>query len=175
MDRLEEIGTGTIPCARCNIPTRMLGTRRCDRCYELERRIQAQPGLAQIILNEILARPEQILALVEIARRATLDWIEACDQMTAADLEAEDGDGKEEEREKIDQLVIKAHDRMVDIADLLPRNYHLNEEGNPLLVQLAKISHLSWAANISDRCGDALYNEIEFLEESLPGMAKEII
>lgn len=41
----------TIPCGICGTSTPMLGTRRCDRCYELETRIRDQPELARQILT----------------------------------------------------------------------------------------------------------------------------
>lgn len=43
----------TIECKWCGKPTHMLGTKMCDRCYELESRISADPVLAQRMLNEI--------------------------------------------------------------------------------------------------------------------------
>lgn len=39
-----------IPCGICGRPTRYLGTKRCDRCWELESRINADPHLARRIL-----------------------------------------------------------------------------------------------------------------------------
>lgn len=46
----------TIPCDLCATPTPMLGTRRCDRCWELERRIEADPELARKILAAQLVK-----------------------------------------------------------------------------------------------------------------------
>jgi hypothetical protein len=40
----------TVPCELCNTPTPMLGTKRCDRCWELEGRIHGDPELARRIL-----------------------------------------------------------------------------------------------------------------------------
>jgi hypothetical protein len=40
-----------IPCRLCGGPTTMPGTRLCDRCWELERRVQADPELARKILR----------------------------------------------------------------------------------------------------------------------------
>ena len=45
-----------VPCELCEMPTRMTGTKRCDRCYELESRIQQDPKLARKILDRI-AKP----------------------------------------------------------------------------------------------------------------------
>ncbi len=43
----------TVPCGICKQPTPMLGTRRCDGCWELEQRIQHQPELARAILARV--------------------------------------------------------------------------------------------------------------------------
>ena len=43
-----------VPCVLCGAPTLMAGTRRCDRCWELERRIERDPHLAQKILDRVL-------------------------------------------------------------------------------------------------------------------------
>ena len=40
----------TCPCGLCGKPTPMTATKRCDGCWELERRIRANPELAQRIL-----------------------------------------------------------------------------------------------------------------------------
>lgn len=52
----------TIPCGLCAKPTFMLSTKRCDPCWELEKRIQDRPELARQILNRVEAeagRPER--------------------------------------------------------------------------------------------------------------------
>lgn len=41
----------TVPCGLCGTSTRMTGTKRCDRCWELESRIQGNPELARRILD----------------------------------------------------------------------------------------------------------------------------
>jgi NMD protein affecting ribosome stability and mRNA decay len=41
----------TIPCKWCGRPTRMLGTKMCDGCWELDHRIQDQPVLARRIFE----------------------------------------------------------------------------------------------------------------------------
>lgn len=40
----------TVPCELCGKPTTMTGTKRCDPCWELERRIKAAPEIAWRIL-----------------------------------------------------------------------------------------------------------------------------
>lgn len=45
--------TATVPCALCGTQTFMTGTRRCDRCYELESRIKRDPDLARQILGAL--------------------------------------------------------------------------------------------------------------------------
>lgn len=43
----------TCPCKWCGKPTRMLGTRMCDLCWELDRRIRHDPELAQRMLESL--------------------------------------------------------------------------------------------------------------------------
>ena len=43
----------TVPCRVCGQLTPTLGTQRCDRCGELERRIEADPELARQILGNL--------------------------------------------------------------------------------------------------------------------------
>jgi hypothetical protein len=47
----------TVPCVWCSVPTRMIETRRCDRCYELESRIRGDLALAQKMIAQALAGP----------------------------------------------------------------------------------------------------------------------
>lgn len=42
----------TIPCRICGQPTLMLGTKLCDRCWELETRIKHDPEIARRILGD---------------------------------------------------------------------------------------------------------------------------
>lgn len=49
-------GEGTIPCKHCGRPTRMLGTQLCDKCWELERRVQDDVLLTRSILDEVPCR-----------------------------------------------------------------------------------------------------------------------
>jgi hypothetical protein len=43
----------TCPCGLCGKPTRMTGTKRCDGCWELEMRVNANPVLARRILADL--------------------------------------------------------------------------------------------------------------------------
>jgi hypothetical protein len=43
----------TVPCRVCERPTYSLGTRLCDRCWELKTRIKVDPELARQILSEL--------------------------------------------------------------------------------------------------------------------------
>lgn len=43
----------TVPCGICGVPTRMLGTKRCDRCWELETRIRYDMELAKQIIKRL--------------------------------------------------------------------------------------------------------------------------
>lgn len=45
----------------CGTPTTMTGTQRCDRCWELENRVQANPELAR----QVLRRLDPILVCLE--------------------------------------------------------------------------------------------------------------
>lgn len=42
-----------VPCELCRTPTSSADTRRCDRCWELERRIQRDPAIARTILDAL--------------------------------------------------------------------------------------------------------------------------
>ena len=42
----------TVPCEPCGTPTPMTGTKRCNGCWELERRICMDPELARKILQD---------------------------------------------------------------------------------------------------------------------------
>lgn len=41
-----------VECELCGGPTAMTATKRCDGCWELERRIRMQPELARRILDD---------------------------------------------------------------------------------------------------------------------------
>lgn len=43
----------TVPCGLCGTPTNCTGTKRCDRCWELEHRIEGDPNLALKILANL--------------------------------------------------------------------------------------------------------------------------
>ncbi len=42
-----------VPCELCNQSTRHTGTKRCDPCWELERRIKHTPEIARLILRNL--------------------------------------------------------------------------------------------------------------------------
>lgn len=46
-------GQPLIPCELCGKPTTATGTKRCDRCWELESRIRWDVQLAERILHQI--------------------------------------------------------------------------------------------------------------------------
>jgi hypothetical protein len=48
-----------VPCGRCGRDTVMVGSRRCDPCWELERLIEGQPRLAAEILRQLGAPAEE--------------------------------------------------------------------------------------------------------------------
>jgi hypothetical protein len=45
-----------VPCTICGKPTRMLGTKLCDGCWELRTRIERDPDIAHKILNNLEAQ-----------------------------------------------------------------------------------------------------------------------
>lgn len=47
-----------VPCRVCGEPTRMLGTKLCDRCWELTTRIRSDPELARKILDAMTPEVE---------------------------------------------------------------------------------------------------------------------
>lgn len=48
----------SVPCFYCETPTRMVGTQRCDNCWELEQRMRGRPAIAAIILANVLLNQE---------------------------------------------------------------------------------------------------------------------
>jgi hypothetical protein len=57
----------SVPCELCGVPTAYVGTKRCNRCWELERRIQADLELAKKILS--MCKPSE-----SAKRAATRIW-----------------------------------------------------------------------------------------------------
>jgi len=51
--------TETVPCGLCGTQTTMTRTKRCDSCWELERRIQMNPQLAAAILAQLNPPPSE--------------------------------------------------------------------------------------------------------------------
>jgi len=43
----------TVPCKWCGEPTRMLGTRMCNFCWEMHWRIRRRPDIAKEIIRSI--------------------------------------------------------------------------------------------------------------------------
>jgi hypothetical protein len=47
-----------VPCAICSTPTEMTHTKRCDRCYNLERALDSDPvGCSLLIEHLLLTHP----------------------------------------------------------------------------------------------------------------------
>lgn len=63
----------TVECELCQAPTPMVHTKRCDRCWELERRLVAAPDLAMRILDQ-MPRSEELQKMEQdlVAARAEL-------------------------------------------------------------------------------------------------------
>ncbi len=59
----------TVPCGLCGRPTPMTGTRRCDWCWELEKRVKMDLELARKVLDSIAPQADLLRALsaLEIA------------------------------------------------------------------------------------------------------------
>lgn len=53
--------TEPLPCRWCGFPTLMLGTRECDGCWELRRRIQNAPEIARRMLDKMAEHAAQML------------------------------------------------------------------------------------------------------------------
>lgn len=69
----------TVPCGVCRRPTSMLGTKRCDRCYELESRIKDDLDLAQKILEA--ARAQERERLARLCERLATDYLGIDDEV----------------------------------------------------------------------------------------------
>ena len=50
---LTQFGEAQVPCGLCKVPTPNTGTCRCDRCWELEKRVEANPAITLKILANI--------------------------------------------------------------------------------------------------------------------------
>lgn len=51
----------TVSCRWCGKPTKMLGTRNCDSCFELLTRLSQQPALAERMMEEVAPRARRVL------------------------------------------------------------------------------------------------------------------
>lgn len=70
-NKLNRFGEKLIPCELCGHLTTMLGTKRCDSCWELERRIKIDPKLAYKILAKCDSSPiSDQVAIIKEAREA---------------------------------------------------------------------------------------------------------
>lgn len=48
-------------CELCEMPTESVGTRRCNGCWELEHRVEANPEIARLVLSRIHGKGERIM------------------------------------------------------------------------------------------------------------------
>lgn len=53
MTGVKNTGYATVACKWCNTPTKMLGTRECDRCHDLRVRIDMDLVLAEEMLRQL--------------------------------------------------------------------------------------------------------------------------
>jgi hypothetical protein len=49
----DQFGQELVDCRLCTGKTPMRGTRLCDRCWELDSRVRADPEIAMYILTEL--------------------------------------------------------------------------------------------------------------------------
>lgn len=52
--------TQTVPCHYCRTPTTMLGTKLCNRCWELRSRIIEDLPLVRRIMHEVVVKERQM-------------------------------------------------------------------------------------------------------------------
>lgn len=64
----------TVPCGLCLQPTNMTGTKRCDRCWELESRIKADEKLAKRILGIREWDDEKAMLVAEAVKKQVPHW-----------------------------------------------------------------------------------------------------
>lgn len=57
----------SVACELCQNPTPMIHTKRCDRCWELERRLIAAPDIARQILGAVPADAALTKAVADLA------------------------------------------------------------------------------------------------------------
>lgn len=64
--------TQSVPCLWCRTLTPHIGTKQCDRCYELSERIRADMGLARIMIRRFEATDSELrlLAALQQSNRA---------------------------------------------------------------------------------------------------------
>lgn len=68
-----------IPCTMCSKPTHMLGTKLCDGCWELKRRIETDPDMARKILAGIktpictTSQQQQIIRAADLSMIGSLE------------------------------------------------------------------------------------------------------
>lgn len=88
-------GEGCVPCELCNKPTPMTGSKRCDRCWELERRIQADPAIARKIISGLeepeprISHSERLQHLANLCERHKRDLLPAPTVIECVDCAAE--------------------------------------------------------------------------------------
>jgi hypothetical protein len=63
-EKKDRFGQKLVPCELCGEDTPMTGTKRCDRCWELEKRIRDDPRLAINILANLPVAAAQANALL---------------------------------------------------------------------------------------------------------------
>ena len=75
----------TVPCGRCGRPTTSTGTKRCDACWELETRIQADPAMARAILAELSPITDEPIPMVLHCPKCHVQHIDAPDENPCGD------------------------------------------------------------------------------------------
>lgn len=72
----------TVPCELCGTQTDYTATKRCERCWELEHRVEADPDLANLVLDNIDAQTPPYLSKKQIELLTLL--VEECGECIQA-------------------------------------------------------------------------------------------
>lgn len=76
----------TVPCDLCGTPTPMTGTRRCDPCWELERRVEQRPEVAKKLVAAMAAiEPDPDRQLITRLTEALADAVRCVGHLHTSD------------------------------------------------------------------------------------------
>lgn len=70
-----------VPCKYCGVATHMVGTKLCDRCWELESRIRWDPDIAAQIFSILAPAPQEsepdLYQIRMVAGRSKGNWVDS--------------------------------------------------------------------------------------------------